>query len=305
MSHACITTTTATYVLSLLLLFCTSNIFVHCSDTPLMQAAKRGDLEGVQENLLYIAETDSDNFSALTFATFSTQFSTSSSIVKLLIDSGEKVNHVDKNGYTPLLWAAQNNNMPAAIALIEAQANIEPQSIDQHLTPLLAAVVNHNLEMAEYLLTEGKANVNARTSNRVTSLISAVSGGDKNRKTLELLINNGAAINHYTKDLKISAAMIASQENYIELLELLLNSDADVDQKNKMGATALMMAATNGHYDIVQMLLDHGADPKISIKIDTEEDFERGTISRITALTMATSYGHQEISDLIERYLEL
>jgi len=136
-------------------------------------------------------------------------------------------------------------------------------------------------------------------------LISAVSGGDKNRKMVELLINNGAAINHYTKDLKISAAMIASQENYIELLELLLNSDADVDQKNKMGATALMMAATKGHYDIVQMLLDHGADPKISIKIDTEEDFERGTISRITALTMATSYGHQEISDLIERYLEL
>ena len=46
----------------------------------------------------------------------------------------------------------------------------------------------------------------------------------------------------------------------IEIVKLLLNAGADIDKQNKYGYTALTLAALYNYHEIVELLLDYGAD---------------------------------------------
>jgi len=277
--------------------------------TTLMQAAQSGSIKSVQKNLLYVNEIDDeDQFSALTYATFNNNDETTTQIINILIKAGEEINHYDKNGYTPLLWAAQNNNMAAAKALVSGGAGINPRSTDQHLTPLLVAVASGHKEMTKYLLVDVNVDENVRTAKHITALISATSAGDKNVDIVNLLLLSGARVDDKTLDLGISALHIAAQEGFVQLTEALIKGGADVNKKNNIGATPLMMASVKGHYAIVQILLDNQADPAISIRLDRDPEdpeFEEGAIETVTPTTMALSAGHKDISELLERYIDL
>jgi ankyrin repeat protein len=73
-----------------------------------------------------------------------------------------------------------------------------------------------------------------------------------------------------------------------EIAELLLANKADVNAKNKYGATALLLAAsTKGHKEIVEVLLAHGADANVKDK------------DGATPLLEAAVWGYKEIVELL------
>ena len=53
--------------------------------------------------------------------------------------------------------------------------------------------------------------------------------------------------------------MAASSEGHIDVVKLLLEWEADVDAAAKKGVTALMLAAGSGHTEIVRLLLEWDA----------------------------------------------
>ena len=55
--------------------------------------------------------------------------------------------------------------------------------------------------------------------------------------------------------------MIATQNEDIDIIELLLSYQALIDQQDKLGNTALFYAASRGLYSSVEVLLEHGANP--------------------------------------------
>lgn len=57
--------------------------------------------------------------------------------------------------------------------------------------------------------------------------------------------------------------IIATIENKIGMLELLIERKANLDAVNKHGCTALILAADQGKYDCVKALLEAGADATI------------------------------------------
>ena len=85
----------------------------------------------------------------------------------------------------------------------------------------------------------------------------------------------------------VTPLMLACKEGEMSIVELLLKSNADVNQMNENGNTALMAAATSGHEEIVKMLLAYSANPHA-----------RGS-SRHTALSIAALRGHKEVVTLL------
>jgi ankyrin repeat protein len=57
----------------------------------------------------------------------------------------------------------------------------------------------------------------------------------------------------------------AKRGDYAEVRERLERGD-DVDKKDGTGCNALIWAANNGHTDVVQLLIDHGADLSVTTR---------------------------------------
>lgn len=53
-------------------------------------------------------------------------------------------------------------------------------------------------------------------------------------------------------------------KGYKDIAEMLIKAGAEVNQKNNMGSTALIFAATLGQLHIAQLLLENGADVSIA-----------------------------------------
>ena len=59
--------------------------------------------------------------------------------------------------------------------------------------------------------------------------------------------------------------MFASQNGHENVVKLLLDNGANIDTKDKSGATPLWTAAQNEHDNIVKLLIDKGANVNTKI----------------------------------------
>ncbi|KAG9408444.1 hypothetical protein AC1031_021683 [Aphanomyces cochlioides] len=69
----------------------------------------------------------------------------------------------------------------------------------------------------------------------------------------------GADVNWHKQATRATALHVASSEGHLEVVEELISHGATVDVTDKDGQTPLHLAAQNGHAHVVKMLLDHGA----------------------------------------------
>ncbi len=81
----------------------------------------------------------------------------------------------------------------------------------------------------------------------------------------------------------------AGEADVLAVLELLLSSGADPDQRGINDYTALHMAVAERHLQAVELLLDAGADPRLRTRIDECE----------TPLELALAGGMSEIVELL------
>lgn len=76
------------------------------------------------------------------------------------------------------------------------------------------------------------------------------------------------------------------------MLESSLVQAADVNERDRLGTTLLMVAASAGHEDSVELLLERGADPHATCTHGN------------TALTYASNYQHEGVKGALERALQ-
>lgn len=85
-----------------------------------------------------------------------------------------------------------------------------------------------------------------------------------------------------------TALTLACTGGHEELVELLLSRGADIEHRDKKGFTPLILAATAGHEKVVEVLLTHGA--------NIEAQSER---TKDTALSLACSGGRYEVVEFL------
>lgn len=135
---------------------------------------------------------------------------------------------------------------------------------------LQTAIVNNNLPALKALLQrpEVLANINSHDRWGVSALLTAAKEG--NAAMVELLISHGAEVEKQdwwggtplrrASDAWGEAAPGSPQNKFTEVIEKLLAAGANVDaQDDEDGYTSLHIAAANGHIQMVDFFLAHGA----------------------------------------------
>lgn len=175
--------------------------------------------------------------------------------VRAALQAGAPVETTDQRGRTALLLAVTDDHVEVAKALVAAGAS--PDAVDdQQDTPWLVTGVTGSVAMAEVLLP---ANPDLTLRNRY----------------------GGVSI------------IPASERGHVDYVRRVVQTDIDVNHVNNLGWTALLEAVILGdggpeHQQIVQILLDAGADPAIADRDGT------------TALQHARSSGYTEIVRILE-----
>ncbi|XP_065343629.1 serine/threonine-protein phosphatase 6 regulatory ankyrin repeat subunit B-like [Cloeon dipterum] len=176
-------------------------------------------------------------------------------IVQQLLSQRADVQLKDHNGWTALHYAILTNNQDLVQKLLDNGADIESKTNRKETALHLTAYKNFT-GLTQKLIDCG-GDVNSKNDHGLTCVIFATV--NRNRDLLEVLLKNNANVNAKTRFLGYTALQIAVFEDYPEILEKLVDFGADVNLKNDDGWTPLHFAARYKP-ELCQKLLDHGAD---------------------------------------------
>lgn len=90
----------------------------------------------------------------------------------------------------------------------------------------------------------------------------------------------------------ISPLLVVSQQNYLDIMEALLEIKVDVNVMNKFGTTPLFIASENDQVGMVKLLLTYKCDPNQRRELKNGE----------TPLHVASGLGHKQVVRLLIRH---
>ncbi|MBM9538543.1 ankyrin repeat domain-containing protein [Desulfobulbus alkaliphilus] len=209
-------------------------------------------------------------------------------LVAHLLDSGAKLELQDKGG-SLLARAAENGNL-AGMAFLLAHGVVVNAPDDEGFSALHRASMTRNVQAVEFLLAQG-ADPNLRETDGRTPLL-LVAGNESRNEQLriaESLIAYGGEADF--KTLEWPLLRVAALRGDISQVKALLSLGEPIEPgKEKRWAWSILHAAARtGHSKIVNLLLEHGADPEIKSR------------DRETPIVFAALAGHGEVVDLLVR----
>ena len=250
------------------------------ANLPLITAARNADRESVRrlvQEKVDVNAAEPDGTTALHWASYRDDLESA----ELLIKAGANVNATNDLGATPLWTASLNGSAAMVRRLLQAGANPNAALLLGE-TPLMVAARSGNANVVEQLLTRG-ANVNTRAARGQTALMWAVA--QKHPGVVKALLASRADVHarseswsqieavsphgvlEYNREIsygKNTPLMFAARVGDLESARLLVAAGANVNDEDAWGISVVTLAAHSGFRDLVEFLLDKGADPNRS-----------------------------------------
>jgi len=233
-----------------------------------IQAARAGDLNKLKKLVDNGQDINTTHigYSALHYAVFYNH----RSIVEYLLDEGANIDIIANTGLTPLMWGVDRGHVELVGFLLECEA--DPAIVNQEgFSALHFAVRSKNYAMVEMLLsfnteTEEWTKVNGRTKTGYTAINFAAFDGSL--KILQLLVEYGGNVNICSYS-NVSPLHRAITKKHIDVVEFLLENGADVDKNDDNKRTGLHIAALSGELEIVKLLCKYNASLNLDISDNT------------------------------------
>ena len=166
-----------------------------------------------------------------------------------------------------LLKAIVNNNNAMIIKLCQADIDLNftyflrlPETEPKGCTALMYAISTGNCDIIQLLVDNG-AHINQTDNAGITALILSVVYGKF--EVTKCLLNNPTIVINQQDIHGGTALMYAAEKNNCDMIQLLLDKGADINKANSGGGTVLGYAAIKGNTDAVQCLLKN---PAIAMK---------------------------------------
>ena len=175
-------------------------------------------------------------------------------VAEFLISNGADITTKDNFDNTPLSYMVEKNS--STLLKILTQIEINPVIKNDLLN---ASARCNALELAEFLIKSG-VNVNAINKRNFTALTYAIGHGSY--EVTKLLIESGAVLSP-----SIMLMTVQSHAKSPKIVELLIDSGADINAVDKDGNTTLHRAMCWSKPEIADVLIKKGADLEIKNKL--------------------------------------
>jgi ankyrin repeat protein len=234
----------------------------------------RATLRALIRQKVDVNAPDADGTTALHWAAYRDDLES----VELLLRAGANANAANDLGATPLWNASLNASASLVASLLQAGANPNLALLLGE-TPLMVAARSGKAEIVEQLLIKG-ANVNVRAARGQTALMWAVA--QQHPETVKMLLAHGADVHARSEVWSQRMAvpphglpqynrmiphggdtplLFAARVGDLDSAKLLVAAGANVNDADAWGVSATVMAAHSGFVELVEFLLDRGADP--------------------------------------------
>jgi len=194
------------------------------------------------------------------------------------LSAASSVSPIARGGFTAFLFTAREGDIETAKAMLEGGVDINQTDVD-NTTALVVSIMNKKYTFAKFLLDRG-ANPNLADVKGRTALYAAVDMRNEDYSTLP---------NRKEDDpmpaLEIVKALLASGANPNMALTKALPGRSGMDSGDTAlgdGTTPLIRAAFSGDAAVMRLLLEKGADPKLTLKDGS------------TALMVAAGVGYRD-----------
>ena len=268
---------------------------VRSGETALMLAARTGKADAVKVLLDAGADVNGketwNGQTALMWAAAAGH----APVVQTLIDGGADIRAQSNGGTTPLVFAVRKGNIDTVRMLLGAGADVNEARPDL-ATPLLVAIINGHEDLVDLLLEKG-ANPNAEGGSteltvqgvRAKPVTIELKTPDLREQLRDVATEGGNGKNNswgrplqaavHVANWHISDQFIVVNIDRLRVIKSLLAHGADVNGRNTdmeprwsgaryrrrlVGATAFFFAAKSADVEVMRLLLEHGADPKIN-----------------------------------------
>ena len=186
-------------------------------------------------------------------------------MARMLLEHGADVNNTSLElRQTPLMYAALRGYDKLVGLLLGYGANVNAQDT-WYSTPLLMAVQSGDITTVRRLL-DAKASYRIKDKSGATPLIQAAICG--HLELVRLFYRNYHAGLKDKDRFGRTALSHAAERDHLGIVQYLLqnrpDSDADMlDIRDRQDRTALVWACHEGHFTILRVLMDHGADFRV------------------------------------------
>ena len=252
--------------------------FLKLTENTLAGAARTGDLAAIKQHIAEGADVNEMRFEMppLTWAAMMGQ----TEAAELLLQHGANINGRNRDGNTALHLAVFLGRAEMAELLIKNGADVNAKNDDGaipvdllatpwKMTKLLSRPLGIELEQEQ--VEAGKAKVREMLSadakfrtetlpnshDNPEDLWTAASAGDL--QTIKRYIKEGGDLNALDKIFQLSAMSWSALHGQTEVVQLLIENGADVNIKSGDGSTPLHSAAFFGRADVAKLLLENGA----------------------------------------------
>lgn len=219
--------------------------------------------------------------------------------IKILLDLGINPNEADTLiEFTPLMYATKSNYIDAVKMLLKYGANpniynvngISAYSIAENygFYEILNVLKNYDKQNFKNIIIEERVlNRNLKQELLKWELYAEeIKNKEIASKIRECIVQGD--INYIENNRENLLLLSCYHEFPIEFISLLLKNNANPNEQNGLGHTALIMATCRNNYEIVSLLIDYGANPYIK------------NLKGLSAYDYAKSLGFYEILSLFE-----
>ena len=202
------------------------------------------------------------------------------------------------SGWTALMFASENGHSEIVHLLLNAEAKPDLQT-DSGETALYLAVMKGYPDIVQLLLEYG-ADPNTGTRHGVTAIYAAAA-----HASISLAIEEDITAAEVGSTLAIATS--GTYEHHFKIMKLLVaQPNVKINETTPSGLTILIVASAFGNAQTVELSLQAGADPNMSIKTRGDNFSLAKTKTLLineligcTALILACANGHLEVVQLL------